>query len=131
MQMRIAQGVQASAVRRVQNASKLQALLGDCCVGAGAAEHHHWIFPIVHVDPDGLIRRLAARGYDATRHASTLDVLKSPPGMPLATEATRVFASLVYLPAHEAMSAVEIERLAAAVVAFVPRVRSAARPSLA
>jgi dTDP-4-amino-4,6-dideoxygalactose transaminase len=131
LQRRIAQGVQPTALRRAENSRKLQKLLGECCVGAAAGEHHHWIFPVAHIDPDGLIRRLAARGFDATRHASTLNVLAPPPGRTPAMEAARVFESLVYLPAHEAMTAAEIERLAAAVVAFVPRVRSAARPSLA
>ena len=129
MQLRIAQGVQASATLRVRNAQRLQSLLGGCCVGDAAAEHAHWIFPIVHADPDGLIRRLAARGFDATRQASSLGVLTPPPGSPAAAEAQRTFAQLVYLPAHEAMNERDIERLAAAVVAFVPRARSAARPS--
>jgi perosamine synthetase len=131
MQVRIAQGLQASAVLRAHNARGLQSLLGSCCVGEAAAEHAHWIFPIVHVDPDGLIRRLAARGFDATRQASSLGVLASPRGAPAAAEAQRTFVQLVYLPAHEAMNERDIERLAAAVVAFVPRVRSAAKPSAA
>jgi dTDP-4-amino-4,6-dideoxygalactose transaminase len=131
MRWRIAQGLQPGARLRAANSRKLQALLGEGCIGVMAREHHHWIFPVTHVDPDGLVRRLAARGFDATRHASTLDVLAPPPGRLPAAEVARTFASLVYLPAHEAMRIAEIERMAAAVVAFVPRVRSAAKPSLA
>lgn len=131
MQRRIAQGVQPSAVQRGKNSRRLQGLLGECCVGAAAQTHCHWIFPITHVDPEGLVRRLAARGFDATRHASSLDVIPAPPGALPTPETTGVFAGLVYLPAHEDMNADDIERLAAAVVAFVPRIRNAARPSLA
>lgn len=131
MRRRIAQGVTTSAVQRAKHSRQLQALLGECCVGIAAPTHHHWIFPIVHDDPEGLVRRLAARGFDATRRASSLDVIPAPPGALPTPEATRAFAGLVYLPAHEGMSAAEIERLAAAVVAFVPRVRNGARPSLA
>ncbi|HTD90202.1 MAG TPA: DegT/DnrJ/EryC1/StrS family aminotransferase [Burkholderiales bacterium] len=129
MHVRIAQGVQASAVRRAQNSRQLQVLLGNSCVGEAAVAHTHWIFPITHSDPDGLLRRLAARGFDATRHASSIDVVAPPPGAAQAAEAANTFAQLVYLPAHEGVSAHEIERMAAAVAAFVPRVRSAARPS--
>lgn len=129
MRLRIAQGVQASAVRRALNSRQLLALLSDCCVGGAATEHGHWIFPITHVDPPGLIRRLAARGFDATQHASSLDVVRPPAGRAAALEAELIFAQLVYLPAHERMSAREVERMAAAVAAFVPRVRSAATPS--
>ncbi len=126
---RIAQGEQASALRRAANATRLQALLESDCVGAHATEHWHWIFPLTHVDPDGLIRRLAARGFDATRHASSLHVAPPPPAALPALEAERVFAQLLYLPAHEGMSEHDIERMAAAVAAFMPRVRNAARPS--
>ena len=131
MQVRIAQGLQPSATRRAHNARQLQSLLGSGCVGAAAAEHMHWIFPIMHDDPDGLIRRLAARGFDATRRASSLGVMPSPPVALSAVQARRVFSQLVYLPAHEGMSERDIERLAAAVVAFVPRARSGVRPSTA
>ncbi len=129
MQVRIAQGLQASATLRARNSRRLQSLLGPCCVGDAAAEHAYWIFPVVHADPDGLIRRLAARGFDATRRASSLGVVAPPPGMLPAAQAQRTFGQLVYLPAHEDMREHEIERLAAAVAAFVPRARSGARPS--
>jgi perosamine synthetase len=129
MACRLAQGVQSSVLRRAKNSRQLQQLLGDVCVGALAAEHWHWLLPVRHADPEGLIRRLAARGYDATRQASSLGVVAAPPGALPAAEALRTFSQLVYLPAHEGMSAVDIERLAAAVNAFVPRIRSDARPS--
>jgi perosamine synthetase len=129
MHARIAQGVQASVLRRAAHSRRLQALLGADCIGALATEHWHWLFPVMHADPEGLMRRLAARGFDATRHASSLGVVPAPPGATPAAEATRCFSQVIYLPAHEGMSAHEVERLAAAVVAFVPRVRSAATPS--
>jgi hypothetical protein len=131
IQRRIAQGVQASALQRARRSRQLQGLLGECCIGEAAHTHQHWLFPITHDDPQGLVRRLAARGFDATHHASSLDVLPAPAGALPTPEATRTFAGLVYLPAHEGMSEDDIVRLAAAVVAFVPRVRNAARPSLA
>lgn len=129
LRARIAQGVPASVMLRIRNSRQLQALLGNLCVGEAAAEHGHWIFPITHSDPQGLIRRLTARGFDATRQASTLGVIAAPRGAKPAAEAEQVFAQLVYLPAHEGMRAADIERMAAAVVAFVPRVRSDATPS--
>lgn len=129
MHARIAQGVQRSAMLRARNSRQLQSLLGDCCVGITAMEHHHWLCPITHADADGLVRRLLARGFDATRQASSLAVIAPPRGASSAAEATRVFERLVYLPAHEGMTADDIERMAAAVAAFVPRVRSDARPS--
>ena len=129
MQARISQGVQASVVLRAANSRRMLALLGSSCVGALAAEHWYWLFAIEHEDPEGLIQRLAARGFDATRHASSLGVVVAPKGALPAVDASRTFRNLVYLPAHEAMQPAEIERMAAAVAAFVPRVRSDATPS--
>jgi dTDP-4-amino-4,6-dideoxygalactose transaminase len=129
MQLRIAQGVQRGVVLRAQNSIRLQGLLGDGCVGRAAPAHGHWLCPITHVDADGLVNRLLARGIDATRHASSLGVIAPPRGALPAAEASRAFEQLVYLPAHEGMSATDVERMAAAVAAFVPRVRSAATPS--
>jgi len=129
LRRRIAQGVSAGTELRARNSRRLQALLGDCCIGSAAAQHAHWLFPITHVDPEGLVRRLVARGFDATQQASTLAVIQPPPGAAPAAEAVRAFAQLVYLPAHEGMNVAEVERMAAAVAAFVPRFRSAARTS--
>ncbi len=129
LRMRIAQGVSAGTELRARHSRRLQALLGECCVGSAAVQHAHWLFPITHVDPEGLVRRLVARGFDATQQASTLAVIQPPPGAAPAAEASRAFAQLVYLPAHEGMRIGEVERMAAAVAAFVPRFRSAARPS--
>lgn len=129
LRTRIAQGVSAGTELRVRHSRRLQALLGECCVGSAAVQHGHWLFPITHADPEGLVRRLIARGFDATRQASTLAVIQPPPGAAPAVAAARAFAQLVYLPAHEGMRIAEVERMAAAVAAFVPRFRSAAKPS--
>ena len=116
---RLLQGEQVGSVRRIANARKLQALLsGARCIGTQAVQHRHWMFPLVHEQGDALIEHLAARGFDAAHKASSIGVLAPPPGCAPAAEATHAFCRLIYLPAHEGMSGVDIERLADAMAEF-------------
>ena len=119
---RLAQHEQTSALCRIERARQLQSLVGaQRCVGAHGAQHRHWIFPVTHDAGDALIRHLAEQGFDAAYSASSLGVVPAPPGAAPAVEAARTFARLLYLPAHEGMSAADVERLARAITAFEQR----------
>ncbi len=115
---RMTQGVQASALRRIERSRQLQRLLGARGVGASASEHRHWIFPITHGQRNALISHLARHGFDAAVSASSLGVIGASAGRAPAIEATRIFDTLVYIPAHEGMTEQDIERLAIAVETF-------------
>ena len=131
LRRRLAQGVQTSAVQRSVRSRQLQGLLrGVHCVGAQAAQHMHWIFPVTHEDSGALIRHLAAQGFDAAYSASSLGVVEAPPGAAPAAEATRTFATLLYLPAHEGMDEADVERLAQAIAEFEQRHTSQAAGAL-
>jgi dTDP-4-amino-4,6-dideoxygalactose transaminase len=68
--------------------------------GARAVDHTHWIFPILAQNPARMISRLVERGFDATRGASSLAVVSTPPGRPdlEPVNARRAMADLLYLP---------------------------------
>ena len=128
LRRRLAQGVQTSALQRIARSRQLQGLLrgisgtsGVSGVGAQAVQHMHWIFPVTHEDSGALIRHLAAQGFDAAYSASSLGVVEAPPGAAPAAEATRTFATLLYLPAHEGMDEADIERLAKTIAEFEQR----------
>ena len=131
---RLGQGVQASAVRRSAMSRKLQGLLRGVsdasAIGTQAAQHMHWIFPLMHEHGDALIQHLAAHGFDAAYRASSLGVVAAPQGAASATEALRTFASLLYLPAHEGMDEQDVESLAIAIAEFKQRQTSQAAGSL-
>ena len=122
LRRRIAQGLQPSVARRCARARQLADLLPAVeRPGALAAWQSHWVFPVVHPRTDALIAYLQARGFDATRGASSMAVVAlTNSGMraPKATNVASAFAMLCYLPAHEGMSARDIERLAAAMREF-------------
>jgi perosamine synthetase len=116
---RIAQGVQPSVARRSIRARQLASLLPALeRPGALASWHSHWVFPIAHTRADALIAYLRARGFDATRGASSMAVVGAMQGEVSAPKAEKVFEQLCYLPAHEGMSAHNVERLAEAMRAF-------------
>jgi perosamine synthetase len=119
LRRRLQQGVQASAVRRIAVARQLQGLLrGAHGIGMRAAQHRHWIFPLVHDEGDALIRHLAAQGFDAAYSSSSLGVIAAASGAAPAAEAARTFAALLYLPAHEGMNEKDVARLAREIAAF-------------
>lgn len=116
---RIAVGIERATASRIHNGERLRELLGaDRCVGGYAHERAHWLFPIHHDRADELVAYLQCRGFDATRKASSIGVLPAPAGIPAASAAHAAFANLLYLPAHEGMSAGDIERLARAIGDF-------------
>ena len=123
LRRRIAQGLQPSVALRSARARQLAAQLDGLLPalerpGAMASWHSHWVFPIVHPRADALIAHLQARGFDATRGASSMIVVSATQGDVRASATENAFAQLCYLPAHEGMSARDIERLAAAVREF-------------
>ncbi len=76
--------------------------------GRWAAEHAHWVTPVLTPDPDGSIVELRRHGFDATRGTTSLRALGES-GSP---EAVRLIRQVVYLPAIVALSAREIASLA-------------------
>ena len=84
--------------------------------GGGAAEHTHWVFPVCHETPETLIRHLWAKGFDATRGASSLCVVDPPADRPETepARARRAFFHLLYLPVYAGLSRRDVERLARA-----------------
>jgi dTDP-4-amino-4,6-dideoxygalactose transaminase len=87
--------------------------------GADAAEHTHWVFPICPTDPERLMLRLWAAGFDATRGASSLMAVPAPTERldtdPM--EARRAMDRLLYLPVHRDLSERALQRLAREVAA--------------
>lgn len=87
--------------------------------GRGSDGRTHWLFPVVVRDPDGLIRGLRERGFDASRAPSSVVALRragkagSEP-----TEAENMMAGIVFLPAYPAMRETDLDRLAAEVNAI-------------
>lgn len=90
-------------------------------VGAGAPHHSHWVFPITSSAPDELTEHLWARGFDATRGATSLAVLNPPRDHPelAATEAAETLSRIVYLPVHLGASRNQLARLTRTVSDFV------------
>ena len=126
LRRRIAQGVQPAVARRSARARQLAAHLVSSAPalqrpGALASWHVYWVFPVLHPRADALIAHLQAKGFDATRGASSMAVVAATTDgarAAAATNAAKAFAQLCYLPAHEGMSEADIERLAAAVQTF-------------
>jgi perosamine synthetase len=85
--------------------------------GDQAPWHTHWVFPIQEDEPEMLIPSLWARGFDATRGASSLCVVDPPKDRPETepSRARRAFSRLLYLPVHPGLRRRDIERLARAV----------------
>lgn len=84
--------------------------------GDQAPDHTHWVFPVLHEDPEELLPGLWKKGFDATRGASSLCVVEPPadrPGLDPA-EARQAFRQMLYLPVYPGVSRRSIERLAAA-----------------
>jgi dTDP-4-amino-4,6-dideoxygalactose transaminase len=88
--------------------------------GAQAADHTHWVLPILHDRPEDLQRFLWRKGFDATRGATSLCVVDPPADRPELepVEARQAFQRLLYLPVYAGLSRRCIERLAAAVCGF-------------
>jgi len=108
----------AALQHRIDRARRLASLLGGVeRPGSAAHEHTHWVFPILHDDPRGLVEHLWAHGFDATQGASSMGVVAPAEGgedAP-AREAASVFERLVYLPFDTVGDECDLVRLAEAV----------------
>jgi dTDP-4-amino-4,6-dideoxygalactose transaminase len=89
-------------------------------LGAQAADHTHWVFPILYDRPEDLQPGLWRKGFDATRGATSLCVVDPPADRPELepVEARQAFERLLYLPVYAGLSRRCIRRLAAAVSGF-------------
>jgi perosamine synthetase len=94
--------------RRERAARNFWTLLNrsDLQPGNKASRHSYWVVPIMTENPQLLMHRLRAAGFDPTTGATSLKAIGSG-----ATQATRLMNSILYLPISPALPATEIERL--------------------
>ena len=80
--------------------------------GHAAAEHSHWILPILAGDPQRLIERLGQAGFHAT-HGRSMCAVPPPADRPHwePRNAQRLLQGGVFLPVYPELPAVELERL--------------------
>jgi perosamine synthetase len=105
----------ASIARRVGN------LLGETERPGKLARHHsHWIFPIMHPDPEGLMHHLWQSGFDATRGTSSLCAIAAPPdhSEKEISQAALLIQQILFLPVHTGLSHGDAKRLAQAIAEF-------------
>ncbi len=90
-----------------------QRLPVECRLGDQATFPTVWVLPIRVSNPDSVCRRLFAAGFDATRHASNMVVIDSPPEHPDAqtTMSTKWISELVYLPLHPSLADTLVQRM--------------------
>jgi dTDP-4-amino-4,6-dideoxygalactose transaminase len=99
-------------------ATAMQNLPADLQAGTSAALHSHWVFPVRSERPDQLVCHLWRHGYDATRGASSMYAVPAPDAAAPATEANRLMAQIVYLPADCCDGDGEIRRMSRLVAEF-------------
>jgi len=89
---------------------------GAICPGERAARNSYWLFPILAPRRERLIRRLRARGFDASGPHS-LCVVDSPRhrDTPSPRVARWVYDNLAFLPLEPSMSHATLRRLAGVV----------------
>lgn len=105
--------------RREQRARRLLAMLPTIAYpGAGAASHSHWMIPITSRHPDALVPYLWSRGFDATRHGSSLTAVGDAAGTAHVSQAANMLEHLVYLPVFPGLLANDTRRLCRAVLEF-------------
>ncbi|NTV99913.1 MAG: DegT/DnrJ/EryC1/StrS aminotransferase family protein [Oscillochloris sp.] len=116
---RLKQSPAHTLTRRIILARALIAALPkQQCPGTQAEHHTYWAMPVLSANPDELARQLWAIGIDASRSASSLYVVASPPGRPRATCAAAVMDRLLYLPLHPALNPTALQRVANTIAAF-------------
>ena len=105
--------------RRTSQANRLAKLIGPQTVrpGADMANHSHWVFPVLAIEPDSLIAALAASGFDATR-GERLCVVNPPQDRHELepTVARTILAQSVFLPCCSGMSESALKKMAEIVV---------------
>jgi perosamine synthetase len=112
---RIAFFNRGALTRRTNRGQRLLSLLNGAVPipGAEAKEHSFWVFPILHAEPDQLIRRLLQAGFDASL-AHSLFVVPPPQGRSdvSPTMAEELLPHIVHLPCYAEMPDHELRRLA-------------------
>jgi perosamine synthetase len=110
------------AQRWQRHATKGQMLKGlldhnVVCPGMAAVPHNYWVFPILVEDPNQLIERLVAGGYDATQGAS-LCAVQPPAGRPefRAHFAEELLEKVVFLPFYPELPERAAQRMATVVL---------------
>jgi perosamine synthetase len=83
--------------------------------GSDAAQHSHWLFPMLTSQPQELMAQLWARGFDATCGASNLISVKAPAGRAAPVQAERLMEEVLYLPLYPSSAASEMREMARAV----------------
>ena len=104
---------EARLQRRAVAGELLSAAVGLPVVGARQKARSHWLFAVQAPDPAALISRLNARGFDATRGATSLAAVPAKLATPPPT-ASRPCSSTSssFLPAWPELPASERHRLA-------------------
>lgn len=78
----------------------------DLQPGNKATRHSYWVVPIMTENPQLLMHKLRAAGFDSTTGATSLKAIGSG-----AIQATQLMNSILYLPISPALPATQIERL--------------------
>jgi dTDP-4-amino-4,6-dideoxygalactose transaminase len=97
--------------RRIEMAQRIFAVIPQQPrPGRLADQHSHWVIPIFSQDPDALVQALWSAGFDATRKASSLTIVPSPPGWrtPMAEQ---IQARLLYLPFYPDLTDAQIAHM--------------------
>jgi perosamine synthetase len=86
-------------------------------LGVAADTHGHWLYPVLSTDPERLIKKLRAAGYDASQGATSLRAICD-----INPNANFILNQVVYLPFSRAMSPEALRYLATLIVndALVP-----------
>lgn len=93
----------------------LEVIPRDRVPGLSATVHTHWVLPVVIEDPDALRLQLLARGFDATRAASSMRPVAAPDHLPESDPqvARRIHRDVLYLPCDRTMTRAQSENLLA------------------
>ncbi len=79
-------------------------------IAAGVEDHHYWLTPILVDDAEAAAKALVAKGYDATRGATSLRAIETEARA--APNARSLMAHVLYLPPPWTLSVTELEQLA-------------------
>jgi len=121
LERRLKQFDSASIEQRIAVAHTIIELMPNIrLLGEKANNHSYWVFPIQVEQPDNLMRHLWQKGFDATRGASSLYVVKPPAHRhqwrPI--EAQETMEKVLYLPVYPGVSVRDLKRLAYIVTHF-------------
>jgi perosamine synthetase len=91
----------------------LNGLPAEHILGSTAANHTHWVIPLVLPDPESCRLRLLEEGFDAARAASSLMPVPCPDHLPEAEARVTIDAhrGILYLPFGPAMSDADCDKL--------------------